>query len=75
MYGWVKKEKSDSLAKNLGESFPFAVLLEECLIAIYLVCTEILKHLEKKQVLVSNLIRIGIDRNAMRNLVLRKSVD
>lgn len=40
---WLgKKEKPDSSAKNLGESFSCAIL-EEYLLSIYLMCTKTLK--------------------------------
>lgn len=48
VYGWVKKEKPDSSAKDLGKSFSHSVLLEECLISICLMCTETLRYLGKK---------------------------
>lgn len=48
VYGWEKKEKPDSSAKNLGESFSCAILLEEYLLSIYLMCTKPLRYLGKK---------------------------
>lgn len=60
---WLgKKEKPDSSAKNLGESFSHAILLEEYVLSIYLMCTKSLRYLGKKIVLNSNLIRIEITR-------------